>query len=104
MRILVFCDNYPKPGRGYNDAFVRTRLEAYREELGAEIQVVKLNKHACRDQPYELNGIRVISIGRAELATVVREFAPDVVLAHFIQAHLCDQLPLLTTAPLIVSS
>ncbi|MDR7295809.1 glycosyltransferase involved in cell wall biosynthesis [Pelomonas aquatica] len=102
MRILVFCDNYPKPGRGYNDAFVRTRLEAYREELGAEIQVVKLNKHACRDQPYELNGIRVISIGRAELATVVREFAPDVVLAHFIQAHLCDQLPLLTQAPLIV--
>lgn len=102
MKILVFCDNYPKPGRGYNDAFVRTRLEAYRRELQAEIQVVKLSKQGSGEPAYELNGIRVISIGRAELATVVREFAPDIVLAHFIQAYLCDQLPLLTKAPLIV--
>lgn len=102
MRILVFCDNYPKPGRGYNDAFVRTRLEAYQRELQADIQVVKLSKHPSGEPAYELNGIRVISIGRTELASVVRDFAPDVMLAHFIQAHLCDQLPLLTDVPLIV--
>lgn len=102
MKILVFCDNYPKPGRGYADAFVRTRLEAYKRELGADIQVVKLSKRGSGEPAYELNGIHVVSVGHSRLASTVRDFAPDVVLAHFIQAHLCDELPRLTRAPLIV--
>lgn len=101
-RILVFNDNYPTAGPGYADSFVRTRLEAYRQALGAEICVIKLGRNRAQELDYELNGISVRHLGRACLPDFFREFRPDVILVHFIQAYLCRRLPVLAQTPIIV--
>lgn len=103
MRLLVFCDNYPKPGPGYADSFVRFRLESYLKTFsGAEILVVKLARHSSSTDNYELGGVRIEHHSRESLPALLASFKPDVMLAHFIQAHLCRVLPDLSAAPLLV--
>ena len=102
LRILVFNDNYPTPGPGYADSFVRTRLEAYQETFGARICVVKLGRTRKQELDYELSGIQVRHLARADLVGFLSDFRPNVVLVHFIQAYLCRELPRLTDAPVIV--
>jgi L-malate glycosyltransferase len=103
MRLLVFCDNYPRPGPGYGDGFVKFRLESYLKTLpDVEIVVVKLIRNGARTENYELGGVRVEYHSRESLPGLLARFKPDVMLAHFIQAHLCRVLPDLTDAPLLV--
>jgi glycosyltransferase involved in cell wall biosynthesis len=101
MKILVFCDNYPRPGPGYADSFVRGRLESYMRTIDAEVLVVKLSREASGAVDYELDGVKVEHHTRDSLPGLLARFAPDVILAHFIQAHLCKALTSLSTAPLL---
>jgi glycosyltransferase involved in cell wall biosynthesis len=101
MKILVFCDNYPRPGPGYADSFVRFRLESYRAAVDAEILVVKLSRAPNGAAGYVLNGVKVEHHTRAGLPALLQAFAPDVVLAHFIQTFLCKTLPQYLQVPLL---
>jgi L-malate glycosyltransferase len=101
MKILVFCDNYPLPGPGYADSFVRVRLESYLCRLDADIVVVKLRRVVTGEENYVFNGVKVQYHTRKSLPTLLKEFKPDVMLAHFIQAYLCRTLPALTDVPLL---
>ena len=102
MKILVFCDNYPRPGGGYANTFVRVRLEAYLHTIHAEIVVVKLSRDASTVADYELDGVAVQHHTRDSLPNLLADFEPDVILAHFIQAHLCKTLPGYSSAPLLI--
>lgn len=103
MKLLVFCDNYPRPGPGYGNGFVKSRLEAYLKTFpDAEIAVVKLVRNGSPTDNYELGGVRVEHHTRESLPVLLARFKPDVMLAHFIQAHLCRVLPDLSDAPLLV--
>jgi glycosyltransferase involved in cell wall biosynthesis len=103
MKLLVFCDNYPRPGPGYADSFVRFRLESYLKAFSdAEIVVVKLIRNSSPADNYEFGGVRVEHHSRESLPALLASFKPDVMLAHFIQAHLCRVLPDLSDAPLLV--
>jgi glycosyltransferase involved in cell wall biosynthesis len=101
MKIVVFCDNYPRPGPGYADSFVRVRLEAYLRSLDADIVVVKLRRVAAAEENYVYNRVEVQHHTRESLPTLLKAFQPDVMLAHFIQAYLCRTLPALTDTPLL---
>lgn len=101
MKILVFCDDYPRPGPGYAASFVRVRLEWYLRTFQAEIVVVKVSRQDKSALDYELDGVLVQHRSRASLPALLQSFRPDVILAHFIQAYLCKTLPALTTAPLL---
>jgi len=101
MKILVFCDNYPRPGPGYADSFVRVRLESYLHSLDADIVVVKLRRVAAGEENYVFNGVKVQHHTRESLPALLKAFQPDVMLAHFIQAYLCRTLPALTDTPLL---
>ena len=102
MRVLVFCDNYPRPGPGYADSFVRKRLESYLQFMSARIVVVKLGRVAAGCDDYVLDGIEVQHHTRDGLPALLEAYKPDVILAHFIQTHLCRTLPILTNAPLLI--
>jgi glycosyltransferase involved in cell wall biosynthesis len=101
MKMLVFCDNYPRPGPGYADSFVRVRLESYLRSLDADIVVVKLRRMPTDEENYVFNGVKVQLHTRESLPVLLKTFQPDVMLAHFIQAYLCRTLPALTDAPLL---
>jgi L-malate glycosyltransferase len=101
MKILVFCDNYPRPGPGYADSFVRVRLESYLRTIDAEVVVVKLSREVTGAADYELDGVVIQHHTRESLPGLLARFAPDVILAHFIQAHLCKTLPAYSDAPLL---
>jgi glycosyltransferase involved in cell wall biosynthesis len=102
MKILVFCDNYPRPGPGYADTFVRVRLESYLRTIASEIVVVKLSRKAVTIADYKLDGVVVQHHTRESLLELLERFAPDVILAHFIQANLCRTLPTCSNAPLLI--
>ena len=102
MKLLVFCDNYPRPGPGYADTFVRVRLESYLLAIHAEIIVVKLSRKASTVADYELDGVSVQHHTHDSLPGLLASFAPNVILAHFIQAHLCKLLPTYASAPLLI--
>lgn len=101
MNILVFCDNYPRPGPGYADSFVRVRLESYMRSIDAQVLVVKLSREASGAADYEFDGVKVEHHTRDSLPALLARFAPDVILAHFIQAYLCKTLPALSKVPLL---
>jgi glycosyltransferase involved in cell wall biosynthesis len=101
MKILVFCDNYPRPGPGYADSFVRMRLEAYIRSFEVDIVVVKLQRATAFEEDYVFNGVKVRHLTRNNLSAFLKAFQPDVILAHFIQAYLCRTLPSLIDAPLL---